>query len=90
MTNGVLVDRYQVTLDNIDVETSGDYESFTEAYVDIAREGGHLVRLVLIGTGLNNTFTVDQSEPRDIVFELNFLEFDTITEFTTPEGCLGG
>jgi hypothetical protein len=90
MTNGVLVDRYEITLDNIDPEESNEYETLTEAYVDIAREGGFLVRLVLSGTGYNNTFTVDQSEPRDIEFELDFSEFDTITEFTTPESCVRG
>ncbi len=88
MTNGVVVDRYAITLDNIKPEESNDYESLTEAYVDVAREGGYLVSLVLSGTGFNNTFTVDQSEPRAIVFELNFLEFDSISEFTVPQGCV--
>jgi hypothetical protein len=98
MNNGVLVDRYAITLDNIKPEESNEYASLTEAYVDVARptinerdgavRGGYLVSLVLNGTGFNNTFTVDQSEPRDIVFELDFLEFDTITEFTVPEGCV--
>lgn len=88
MSNGVLVDRYAITLDNVDPEDLNEYESFTEAYVDIARDGGHMVRLVLNGLGFNNTFTIDQSEARDIMYELNFLEFGTITEFTVPEGCL--
>ena len=90
MTNGVLIDRYEITMENIDPEDSNEYETLTEAHVDIAREGGHLVSLVLSGTGFNNTFLVDQSEPRDIVFELNFSEFDTIEGFTTPESCLDG
>jgi hypothetical protein len=89
-SNGVLVDRYEITLDNIDPEESNEYETITDSYVDIARDGGYLVRLVLSGTGYNNTFLVDQSEPRDIVFELDFSEFNTITEFTTPESCQSG
>ncbi|MDH3471332.1 MAG: hypothetical protein OEM94_08470, partial [Acidimicrobiia bacterium] len=88
MSNGVLVDRYAITLDNVDPEDLNEYESFTEAYVDIARDGGHMVRLVLSGSGFNNSFSIDQSEARDIVYELDFLEFGTITEFTVPEGCL--
>ena len=90
MTNGVLIDRYEITMENIDPEDSNEYETLTEAHVDIAREGGHLVSLVLSGTGFNNTFLVDQSEPRDIVFELDFSEFNTIEGFTTPESCLDG
>ena len=86
-TNGVLVDRYEITLDNVDPEDAAEYESFTEAYIDIARDGGYLVRLVMNGTGFNNSFTVDQTAPRDITYELNFSEFGEISEFTTPEGC---
>jgi len=90
MNNGVIVDRYEITMDNIDPEESNEYTTLTEAYVDVARDGGFVVTLVLSGTGFNNTFLVDQSEPRDIEFELSFSEFNTITEFTTPELCLGG
>lgn len=39
-------------------------------------------------TGLNDTFAVDQSEPRDVILEPYPLESDTITEFTTPDACL--
>ena len=74
-------------MDKIVSEGSNVYESLTDAYLDIARDGGHLVRLVFSGTGFNNTFTVDQSEARDIGFELDFLEFGEITEFTRPAGC---
>jgi len=88
MSNGVLVDRYAITLDNVDPEDLNEYESFTEAYVDIARDGGHMVRLVLSGLGFNNSFNIDQGEARDIAYELDFLEFGTITEFSVPEGCL--
>jgi hypothetical protein len=87
MTNGVLVDRYEITLANVDPEDANEYTSFTDAYIDIARDGGHLVRLAMNGTGTNNSFTVDQSEPREITYRLDFSEFGEITEFTTPEGC---
>lgn len=53
----------------------------------MARDGGHMVSLVLTGTGLHDTFTVDQSEPRDIVYELDFLEFDTISAFAVPQAA---
>ncbi len=87
MSNGVLVDRYEITLDNIDPEALLSYVTITEAYIDIAREGGYLVKLKIDGQGFNNAFSVDQSEPREIRFELNFSEFNEITEFTVPEGC---
>ena len=34
-----------------------------------------MVSVVLSGLGFNNTFSVDQSEPRAITYELNFSEF---------------
>jgi len=87
MTNGVFVDRYEITLDNVDGDSEDEYASFDEAYIDIARDGGHVVRLYLNGTGTNNSFTVDQSEPRAIVYQLNFSEFGELTEFTVPDDC---
>jgi hypothetical protein len=86
-TNGVTVDRFAITLENIQAGAESEYVSLTEAYIDIARDGGYLVRLALNGTGRNNTFTVDQTEPRQIRYQLDFSEFGQITEFTIPAGC---
>jgi len=86
-TNGVLVDRYGITLDNIQPSADSEYTEFSEAYIDIARDGGFVVALVMSGTGRNNSFSVDQTEPRDIIFELTFSEFGTYEEFTRPDGC---
>ena len=87
MSNRVLVDRYEISLDNVDPEAEGDYASFTDAHIDIARDGGYVVSLYLNGTGFSNTFTLDQSVPREITYELDFSEFGEITEFTIPAGC---
>ena len=58
-------------------------------HIDIAREGGHVVRIALSGTGTNNTFAIDQTEPREIMYQLDFSEFGEITEFTPPPACGG-
>ena len=61
-----------------------------EAIVDVHAVGlcGLSCRLALGGTGLNDTFAVDQSEPRDVILEPYPLKSDTITEFTAPDACL--
>jgi len=88
-SNGRDVDRYGVTMANIDPtdDAGSEVDELTEAYIDIDQEGRFVVRLVLIGRGRSDLLTGQPSLVGDIDYSLDFSEFGTITELQAPEGC---
>jgi hypothetical protein len=87
--NGRNVDRYLITIDNIDPadDAGSEVDELEEAYIDVDRQGGFVVQLVLNGRGRSALLTGQPSLVGDIDYDLDFTEFGTITELRAPEGC---
>ncbi|MEK7252067.1 MAG: hypothetical protein AAB198_02265 [Actinomycetota bacterium] len=87
--NGRIVDRYAITIDNIDPndDSGSEVDDLTEAYIDIDRAGQFVVRLVLNGRGRSALLTGQPALVGEIDYALDFSEFGTITSLAAPEGC---
>ncbi|OFW66488.1 MAG: hypothetical protein A2Z12_05535 [Actinobacteria bacterium RBG_16_68_21] len=87
--NDRLVDRYAITMDNIDpTDPAGsEVDELTEAYLDIDREGRFVVQLVLNGRGRSALLTGQPSLIGDVDYALNFSEFGTVQTLQAPVGC---
>ena len=88
-SNGRIVNRYQITIDNVDPtdDAGSEVDELTEAYIDIDAEGRFVVRLVLNGRGRSALLTGQPNLVGDIEYSLDFSEFGTIEELLPPEGC---
>ncbi len=88
-SNGRVVNRYGITMENIDPadDAGSEVDELSEAFIDIDREGRFVVRLVLNGRGRSALLTGQPSLVGDIDYSLDFSEFGTITELQAPEGC---
>lgn len=87
--NGRIVDRYQITMENIDPsdDAGSEVDELIEAYIDIDRAGRFVVRLVLNGRGRSALLTGQPALVGDIDYSLDFSEFGTISSLAAPEGC---
>lgn len=87
--NGVSTYAYAVTKDNVDPSdpAGAGVETLTEGRVYLAKDGGYAVRLQLTGTGRNELLSGDASLLGNIVYELNYLDFNQPVDIQIPEGC---
>jgi len=88
-TNGRLVDRYAITMDNIDPtdDAGSEVDELSEGWIDVDREGGFVVELFLQGRGRSSLLTGSSTLQGDIDYTLDFSEFGTITELLTDGFC---
>jgi hypothetical protein len=86
--NGVVVDRYAISEENLDPHdpTSPDVRTIDEAYIDVAREGGFVVNLVINGRGVSTLLSGGGGEGQ-IDYALTFSDFDLNIELSLPPGC---
>ncbi len=61
------------------------YEIY-EADLYIAKDGGYVTRLRILGRGVNNVLNSNASQEGDIFYELNFIP-EAIPAIQVPEGC---
>ncbi len=89
--NGVDTYVYTITSENIDnsSETGFGISEVKEGRINLARDGAYVVRMVLIGTGVNEGLSQDADLEGDLYYELNFYDFDVPVTFEIPEGCTG-
>jgi hypothetical protein len=89
VVNDRLVNRYEITIDNVDPtdDAGSEVDTLTEAYVDIDAAGRFVVQLVLNGTGRSDLLTGQPSLVGDIQYSLNFSEFGTVETLQAPDGC---
>ncbi len=87
--NGVDTYIYTLTMDNIDLlDTVGkDVRSISNGELQVARDGGYAVRLLLEGRGVNALLSSDPNLEGDMYYELNFYDFDAPVTIDVPAGC---
>lgn len=61
------------------------YEIY-EADLYIAKDGGYVTRLRILGRGVNNVLNSNASQEGDIFYELNFIP-EAVPAIQVPEGC---
>ena len=88
-TNGRVVDRYAITMDNIDPtdDAGSEVDDLAQGWIDVDREGGFVVELFLEGLGRSSLLTGSSSLQGDIDYTLDYSEFGTITELLTDGFC---
>ncbi len=62
-------------------------ETVHDSRINVAQEGGFVVRLILQGTGASEVLSQDASLVGDIYYELNFLDFDIPVDIQIPPEC---
>ncbi|MEX1207179.1 MAG: hypothetical protein WEE36_01035 [Acidimicrobiia bacterium] len=89
VVNDRTVNRYAITIDNVDPtdDAGSEVDTLTDAYIDIDAEGRFVVQLVLNGTGRSDLLTSQPTLIGDIQYSLNFSEFGTVETLQAPEGC---
>jgi hypothetical protein len=87
--NNIETIAYAITQDNIDVNDPAGMgvETINESRIYVARDGGHVVRLFIDGTGRVSVLSGDPSLSGDVYYELNYLDFDTPVDIQIPPGC---
>ena len=88
-SNGRVVDRYEITIDNIDrTDDAGrDVDELDSGYIDIDQERGFVVELFLTGRGRSDLLSGSSILVGDIDYRLEYSEFGTITELLTVGFC---
>ncbi|HAV77903.1 MAG TPA: hypothetical protein DCX53_11190 [Anaerolineae bacterium] len=84
---------YAITQDNIDVNdpAGAGVETINESRIYIARDGGHVLRLMIDGTGRVSVLSGDSSLLGDVYYELNYFDFGVPVDVQIPSECpLGG
>ena len=61
------------------------YEIY-EADLYIAKDGGYVTRLRILGRGVNNVLNSDAAQEGEIFYELNFIP-EAVPAIEVPEGC---
>jgi hypothetical protein len=87
--NGVATYAYKITesnIDNFDSAGSG-VENLSKGRLNLAVEGGFLVRLILVGSGRNEALSMDPDLVGDVYYELNFLDFNQPVDIQVPKSC---
>jgi hypothetical protein len=56
----------------------------------MAKDGGYVVRVVLVGRGVNVVLSNDPALEGDVFYELNFYDFDAPVSIEVPAGCAEG
>ena len=87
--NGVAAYAYTLTMDNIDPNDPAGAGVITlnESWIYVAKDGGYVVRVRLVGQGRNELLSGDSTLVGDIVYELNYLDFNQPVNVQIPRGC---
>ena len=84
--NGVPV--YGFSLDASNVEPGElDIAQFDSGAVYIAQDGGYLVRLEMNGRGTSEMLSGSPDAEGEIIYELNYSDFNYAFDIVPPEGC---
>ncbi len=87
--NGRTVNRYQITMENIDPtdDAGSEVDELFSGYIDVDAVGGFVVSLYLTGRGRSDLLTGSPSLVGDIEYDLDFSDFGEVTDLLTPDFC---
>jgi hypothetical protein len=87
--NGVDTLAYLITQENIDAaDPAGiNVETLENGRLNVAKDGGFVVRLILDGTGYSEVLSNDASLLGEIYYELNNLDFGQPVDIQPPAAC---
>ncbi|TAK12433.1 MAG: hypothetical protein EPO32_09070 [Anaerolineae bacterium] len=89
LINGVLTDRYQITMDNIDTLDGAGYDvtSLEEGSLYLAQSDGSLIRLLMRGRGTSVLLTNDATAEGDIHYQMDFTPTTDVFDIQPPADC---
>jgi len=90
--NGVDTYAYEITEENLSsLDSAGaGVEEIENGVLNVAKEGGYVVRLILEGSGKNEFLSRDPNLTGHIYYELNFSDFNQPVDIQIPRSCAGG
>lgn len=89
LINGVLTDRYEITMDNIDTldGAGSDVTSLEEGSLYISQADGSLIRLLMRGRGTSALLTNDTTAEGDIHYQMDFTPTADVFNIQPPDDC---